>query len=311
MPLLIIIITLIAFIIVIIFLGSILTFFFTLSSRMNKDLTSMEPNKIKGWIDYIGKVYQGMEYFDQAPSEIITIKSKDGINLSGKYIPNENSKKTIICFHGYRSKGSIDFGNSSKFYYNEGFNLLVVDQRAGGKSQGKYIGMGAVERYDCLKWIEYINDRTQGSNDIYLAGVSMGAATVILATGLSLPQNVKGIIADCGFTSPYEIIKHTMKAFVKIPTFPILNIVGLIYRVKLGYWLKKISTLEVLRKNEIPILFIHGGDDTFVPVDMTIKNYEACNSPKKLLIIEGAGHGMSYVINPKIYEETVKEFLWH
>lgn len=286
-------------------------FFLTLYGAGGKDWIELEPHKLKGWIETINKVYKGMEYFDSLEMESVSIFSREGFRLSGKYYPKKNSKKTMICFHGFRSKAKIDFGASSKFYHNQGFNLLFVDQRSCGNSEGRYIAMGTLERYDCLEWVDYIMKRSNGETDIYLAGVSMGATSIILAAGLGLPKNVKGIIADCGFTSPYEIFKHTLKYYFKLPEFPVLNISALIFRIKLGYWIKKINTVEVLKNIEIPILFIHGNEDRFVPIDMTLKNYEACNSNKEIFISEGAWHGLSYITNPKLYEKAVKEFLWH
>lgn len=311
MPILIIFICILVFILTIIISSSILVFFFALSNIREKNWFEMEPTKIKGWIENINKVYKGAEYFDSLEMESVSIYSNDGLLLSGKYYPQHNSRNTIICFHGYRSMAKIDFGSSAKFYHDQGFNILFVDQRAGGESQGKFIGMGTLERFDCLKWIEYVNDSTKEEINIYLAGVSMGATTILLATGLGLPENIIGIIADCGYTSPYEIFRHTMKHYFKLPGFPVLSIAMLLFKIKLGYWIKKIDTVGVLKDNSIPVLFIHGSEDNFVPVEMTLKNYEVCASQKEILIVEGAGHSTSYITNPKLYEKAVKEFLWH
>jgi fermentation-respiration switch protein FrsA (DUF1100 family) len=208
--------------------------------------------------------------------------------------------------HGWRSSYGEDFGLISDFYHKNGCTVLYVDQRGQGKSGGDHMGFGLIERFDCLEWVKYISTRFE--LPIYLSGVSMGASTVLMSSSLEMPVAVKGIIADCGFTSPEKIWKHIANNNMKLAYGIIGKIADDMCKRKIQMGPDDFSVTEALKTNKIPILFIHGTDDHFVPVTMTYENYKSCVAPKKLLVIPGADHAMSYYVDPALYEKNVIEF---
>lgn len=245
---------------------------------------------------YVPQFKEGMQWINENPFETVIIKSIDGLSLTGYLLACENAKRTVICVHGYRGSGKKDFSFVSKFYHENNCNLLLIDQRAHGKSEGKYICYGYMERHDCVLWADFIVSRFGKKLPIYFDGVSMGCSSVILTLGLKLPDNLKGIIADCGYSSAWEQFRHVLKSRVKLPAFPVLYIADFMCRRRAGWSFGDVSTLEVLRCNKkIPILFIHGESDKFVPTKMSLQNYEACSSPKQLEIVKGAVHAVSYL----------------
>ena len=251
-------------------------------------------------------------------TETVKIESRDGLTLTGHYYPAASPKRLIIAMHGWRSTWMMDYGCSVGFYHDEGCSLLYADQRGQNESDGDYIGFGVLERYDCLAWINYAVERFGKDIPIYLCGVSMGATTVLMTTGFELPENVKGVIADCGFTSPREIWEHILANNLHLNpklTYPIAN---LMCKQEAQFDPSEYSTLDALKENKVPVLFVHGSDDKFVPLDMTFKNYQTCKAPKDLLIVPGAAHGMSFVTDTKAYKKAVKSFFakcehdgWH
>lgn len=263
------------------------------------------------WEEYIKIIHAVKEKFLQRPSEHVTIRSRDGLTLHGDLFLSENpSKRTVILCHGYTSCGMNDCPTMAEYFMERGYNALIVDHRSHGKSEGQYVGFGILDRFDCLKWIEYVIGRLGDESEIVLYGVSMGASTVLMASGSDeLPANVKAIISDCAFTSPYDVFKHILKRDYHLPPRPIMDINERMCREKAGYGFRDYSTLDAVKKAPCPILFIHGKEDKFVPTEMTLKNYEACTGEKKLLLVENAGHAASLYENKELYENTVTEFL--
>ena len=248
------------------------------------------------------------QMLDGLTTEPWEIQSFDGLRLQGNYI-NQNSTRTIILMHGYRSHWRGDFGIALPYYMELGFNILLCDQRCHGNSEGRYITYGAFEKYDCRDWINEVIRRNGTKCKIFLSGMSMGAATVLMATELELPKQVKGIIADCGFVSGYDIVKLTTKGINRhIPSF-IVDCINFFCRIFAGFDLKEGNTLNAMQVCDKPILFIHGTHDDFVPCEMTMRNYASCVSPMELLIVRGAGHGMSYLIEEERCKATLKSFI--
>ena len=192
------------------------------------------------------------------------------------------------------------------FLQEEQCNLLFVEQRGHGASQGKCLGFGVLERYDCLDWIRYIQDREPEGMPIYLLGCSLGATTVLMTAGFDLPEEVRGIVADCGFISPEEQITTTLKDWWHMPKQPFLWIADRICQHRARYSYREYATLEAMKTNRIPVLFVHGKEDRFVPVSNTVRNYEACCSEKKLLLVEGARHIQSYLLETERYQELMR-----
>lgn len=246
----------------------------------------------------------------QREYESVEIESYDGLKLKGKYFANpQKAKRLIICFHGYRSSDYHDFSYSFDYWFERGFDILLVTQRAHGESEGKYITFGIKERFDCKSWVEYAVKRFKKNVEILLEGVSMGATTVLMASSLKLPKNVKAIVADCGFISPFEILKHVMKKTYKLPAFPYLYLTSAASGLLAGFGFKDASTVDAVKRTDIPIFFAHGSSDGFVPCRMSIDAFDACASDKKLFIAGGADHALSYVVQKSDYERTLGEFL--
>lgn len=263
------------------------------------------------WEEYIKIIHAEKEKLLQRSSEHVMIKSRDGLTLHGDFFFSDfPTNRTAILFHGYTSCGMNDCSAMAEYFMEQGYNALIVDHRSHGKSEGEYIGFGILDRFDCLKWIDYVNDRLGEGGDIVLYGVSMGAATVLMASGSDdMPENVRAIISDCAFTSPYEVFKHILKRDYHLPPRPIMDINERMCRRKAGYGFRDYSTLDAVKKSPCPILFIHGKEDSFVPTYMTVQNYESCTGEKEMLLVDNAGHAASLYENKELYHNTVTEFL--
>lgn len=239
----------------------------------------------------------------------VSITSFDGLKLNGFFIPCEKPERTVICVHGFRGSGAKDFGAVAKYYHSIGSNVLVIDHRAHGESEGEYITYGVKERYDVKEWIRFVNDQVGGELPIILDGVSMGAATVLMTSALNLPSNVKGIIADCGFTSPKEIYKDIAKKTYHIPPFPLLFIFNLYCKKIASFDMNEADAREALKENTIPTMFLHGMDDRFVPLRMSEENYACCKAEKYIERIPNAQHAVSYFVDTDYCRKKIMEFI--
>ena len=182
---------------------------------------------------YMTRIKSGIQWFkNMNPTKVYT-ESIDGLKLAADYLPAENPKGTIIVVHGYRSSNVMDFSCVFEIYHSWGYNILAVHDRAHGESEGKYIGFGILDRYDVRSWVDYVVNNIGGN--IVLDGLSMGASTVLMTSGFELPSNVKCIIADCGFTSPWEECKHVLKHNFNLPAFPLLPICSCLVKLTAGY----------------------------------------------------------------------------
>lgn len=235
--------------------------------------------------------------------------SDDGLRLHATWFPQKDKKKVVICFHGYTSKGMSDYIGLSGYYLPKGYSMLLVDERAHGESEGKYIGFGCLDRLDALKWIDWVIAHCGEDVQILLHGTSMGGATVLMTSGLELPKQVKGIISDCAFTSPKEVFTHVLKHMIHLPAFPMMQLSDLYNRKLAGYGLDECNAAEEVKKADRPILLIHGSGDTFVPCEMCEKIYKNIASPKQKLIIEGAAHAEAYYKDTEAYEDALNKFI--
>ena len=242
--------------------------------------------------------------------EYVEIVGADGTKLIGHFYPCENAERVVIAFHGWRTSWHYDYGMITDFWHSNGCSILYVEQRGQNNSGGDYMGFGLTERYDCVDWVNWAICRCGRTLPIYLAGISMGAATVLMASDLGLPDNVHGIMADCGFTSPKTIWEHIARNNLHIAYNLRSVIADFLCRQKIRVGSGDYSTTDALSKTDIPVLFIHGTDDKFVPVEMTYENYRACASPKRMLVVPGADHAMSYYIDRSEYEKAVLDF-WY
>jgi len=239
--------------------------------------------------------------------ETVEITSVDGLKLKGRYYHRRDGAPLIIFFHGYR--GNFYRDGNGIFTYSKKFdmNVLLVYQRSQGQSEGKTITFGIMERQDCKSWVEYAIGRFGNHQEILLSGISMGGATVMMAADVGLPDNVKGIMTDCGFTSPKEILCSVMDS-LKLPSKVFYPLAKLGAKWFGGVELEEASAVESMKHCKIPVLFIHGEEDDFVPCWMSRKCYEVCAAEKELLIVPGVGHGMSYCYGPKEYEAAIDRF---
>ncbi len=246
--------------------------------------------------------------FEAKEHEVVETKSFDGLRLVGHWFPCEGAKRVIVAMHGWRSAWSQDFGIICDFWHKNGCSVLYAEQRGQGESGGDYMGFGLLERYDCYEWTKWVCENTESSLPVYLCGLSMGAATVLMTAGFDLPERVHGIMADCAFTSPHAIWKHVVQNNLHIPYGLYKAAASDLYKKKIQADSKGYSCPEALKNCKVPVLFIHGTDDRFVPVTHTYENYKACASEKRLLIVPGADHCLSYLKDPAVYEKTALEF---
>lgn len=248
-------------------------------------------------------------WFMPETAEQLSVNSYDGYSLSALLYrqPEQSCKKWVVLVHGYSSYKETMQEYAQK-YYEKGYSILMPDLRAHGGSQGDFVGMGWLDRLDIFSWLDLIVTEAPDA-EIVLHGLSMGASTVMMAAGEKLPQNVLAIIEDCGYSSVWDILECQLKKCYKFPAFPIMYGVNLLATDKLGYSWKEASAVEMVKKSETPILFIHGSEDDIVPVDMVFTLYRAANCEKRLLIIEDAGHAMSVYREPERYWKEIFEFI--
>lgn len=253
---------------------------------------------------------EGVTYMKTTENvEDFYINSRDGLKLHGYFYPapaaEDKSKpmKVVIGVHGYKSYSRPQFGPYIDFYHKMGYSLLAVDDRAHAPSEGKYIGFGVLDRLDCVDWAKYIADKFGPETEILLHGVSMGAATVLAASGeADLPSQVKGIISDCGFMKARDILEYQMGGMRFI-----IPAVEKIAEEKAGFNFQDYAPIDQVKKAKVPILFVQGGKDEMVPPFMVHELYDACPTEKSLLFVEEAGHGESIAFAKDKYENAIIE----
>jgi len=241
------------------------------------------------------------------PHEDFYITSFDGLTLHGRFYEYAPGAPMEIMFHGYRGNAERDLSGGMQRCFQLGRSALIVDQRCSGQSGGKVITFGIKEHRDCLAWVDFAVKHFGPEVKIILTGISMGASTVLTAAGCHLPENVIGVLADCGFHSAKAIIYKSIRE-MGLPPKLMYPFVKLSARLLGHFDLDEITPEEALKKCTIPVIFFHGEDDDFVPCDMSRRSYEACASRKKLVTIPGAGHGLSYPVAPEQYVSAVREF---
>lgn len=256
---------------------------------------------------YVEEMKEGMRFLDTTPYTTEEIVSYDGLKLRGRYY-SAGSPNTVIVFHGYRSIGRRDYSCAVGMYMEMGLNVLMVDQRSHGESEGKLITFGVKERHDVLSWIEHVIARDGKETKILLSGLSMGSSTVMMAASLELPQNLVGIVADCGYTSPAEIIGKVAKQTFGLKPQLAARLLNVLSRTFGGFDLYECNTVDILAKSEIPILFIHGEADDFVPCEMSVRSYEAAKGYKDICLVKDAGHGLAYMVDKKGVRAKLEQF---
>ncbi len=245
------------------------------------------------------------------PFENLSMQSYDELRLRGYYLAaKEPTGKTALLVHGYTGSAKRDMVGFARMYHELfEFNVLMVDDRGHGESEGTYIGLGWHDRLDVIRWMHFVMQKVEQPVQIVLHGLSMGGATVLMTSGEVLPEQVKCVIEDCGYTSVKDILSYQLHQTYHLPPFPLIPLTSLMCKLRAGYSFGEASALAQVRKTTLPVLFIHGSDDTFVPVAMIHPLYEACPTYKEKLIVQGAGHGEAYAVDQAGYTQRVGDFV--
>ena len=283
--------------------------FLLISRRSEKLLLPMNKIVAKSLEPYKDIIDKGNNWITKQETKDIYIKTKDNIKLHGTLIENKNNKGIFLEVPGYRSTPERDLYPSCYEYYNMGYSILLIDNRSSGKSTGKYITFGIKESQDIIIWIKYLN-KLYPSKDIILAGVSMGATSILMSLKrIKEYMNVKLALVDSPYIYPYEEVLYCIKHYFHINGRLLIDMINLWCIIFAKYNLKEENTISCIKKSNIPILFVHGLDDDFVPPKNSIINHKKYNGPKELQLFEKATHGISYLVNPKKYVKDIKEFI--
>ena len=253
------------------------------------------------WVDWTKK-----QMFEE-----VELLSYDKLKLNGYYLKAKEPTKNIVVFaHGYLGEAK-DMGFYGQYYYEElGFNLFTPDLRGHGRSKGNYYGFGWHDRLDLIDWINLLIEREGKDVEIVLHGLSMGASAILMASGENLPNQVKVIIADSPYTSVYDMFAYQMKRMYKLPDKPFLPTLSVIMKMKADYYLTEASTKKQVAKSTLPILYVHGKEDTFVPTEMALELSNQTASYYEILTVEKAGHGESYIVEEALYQSKLNEFIF-
>ncbi len=258
-----------------------------------------------------GKMKENEAWVLEHGAQEFTMESFDAKKMKSIFIPAEKETDVYaFCVHGYRGSIYGDYGLQSRFYHEQGFNVILIEQRATQNSEGDYIGFGYYEYQDCMKWLDYYMDKFGHDIRFFVCGISMGGATVCMMSGEeSLPDNVKFIVSDCAYTSANAEMSYCFPHYTHLPAEPWLSFVNAVNRRHAGYSFDMANPILAVQHAKVPMLFIHGGADDFVPTSMVHELYDACTAPKDLLIIDGAIHACSYFTDPESYQNKVLEFV--
>lgn len=295
-------------ILVVIGLGFAGNYFYDVAVAINqKDF--IEAADVDGVYDPKDPWLEEKKWYDKIEREDVSIESEDGLKLSGIYIKGDSdAKKVAILAHGYA--GNLEqMAQYVKLYHDMGFNILVPDARGHGTSEGDYIGFGWHERNDYMQWIQLMMDKVGTDAELALFGISMGGATVMNVSGEELPDNVKVIVEDCGYSSLNRELAYQLKDMYDLPAFPLIPVTSLVTKIRSDYWFGEADTVAQVKNNNVPMLFIHGEKDTFVPTEMVYDVYEANPTPKELYIAPNADHAESYEQNKEDYKKKVQDFV--
>jgi len=285
--------------------------FFGSLGRKKKKKTGVDTSGLVAPLEpYKEEIEEGKKWFLSQNLRKAEITSFDGETLCADILETtETPKGVILLMHGYQSSGLSDFNLVFPYYQKLGYHLVIPDQRGCNRSGGQFVTLGVKERFDCAAWAEFAVKEFGEDLPLILDGISMGATTVMMASALPLPKNVSGIIADCGFTSPEEVVRSVLKA-THIPAVPNLFFARILARCFAKFDFREASTIDAMKECRYPIFFIHGKKDDFVPYEMSVRNFEACISEnKKFYSSDEAGHGMCYLENRTALQHEIVTFL--
>ncbi|MCR5202752.1 MAG: alpha/beta hydrolase [Lachnospiraceae bacterium] len=260
-------------------------------------------------VEYENEYYTGKKWCLNQDMEEFYIRSRDNLRLHAYYLPARKPKRTLILCHGYKGSGFGDFAYISSFLHDNNCNLLFIDERCCGKSDGHYITFGAKEKEDIALWAKFVNKKISSTLPLYLYGESMGAASVLMATGLSLPSNTKGIISDCGFTDMKNQFRTMAADWFHLKRINIILFnLDILCRALAHFKMNDANTKKALKTNGLPILFFHGMKDTYVSYKNSIKNYEMCKAKKELVLIPKARHLCCAYADKELYRNKLLAF---
>ena len=258
--------------------------------------------------EYAEKIDAASKALEKIPFEWVSVESEDGLKLSARFYKAENASKTIVCMHGFSSNSIRDFALITPHYLERGCNVLLTSERGHGESEGQYSGLGVLESKDVKVWVSEAL-KLAPHTDIFIHGVSIGAVAAALSCSEGLPNAVKGIISDSAFTRIWDIMCFQIRQVYKLTPFPILHIAEFFAKrfMKIGF--RRERTLDSVKQAEVPMLFIHGGKDSTVPVYMCEALYSACTAPKAKFIAESAGYSEAMAMETEKYTEAVDSFI--
>ncbi len=264
--------------------------------------------KAEGYIPYHEQMKALVAEMEQQPFETVTTRSRDGLLLYARYLQVKEEAPVMIQVHGYKSWAIRDLCGANKLARENGINTLLIDMRAHGRSEGHTLTFGIKERYDVLDWIAYLQTRFGEHTPIFLSGVSMGAATVLMTADLPLPDAVKGILADSPYTSPEEIVRSVIRKH-HLPEkifFPLVNQSARLFG---QVDLRTADVRQTVKNSPVPILLIHGTGDEFVPYEMSLEIRNANPEKIRLLLVQGAPHGIGYLADQHAYAQAALTFV--
>lgn len=279
--------------------------FFAPRKNINTEDFPIPPGE--EYVPYRAQMIEWMRQVRAMPYEAVEVRSFDGLRLCGKYYEFAPDAPTELMFHGYRGSAERDLCGGVQRAFALGHSVLLIDQRTSGGSDGHTISFGINESLDCRTWIDFAVEHFGADVKLILTGISMGASTVMIAAGQDLPENVIGVLADCGYTSAKAIICKVIRG-MHLPAGLLYPFVRLGARIFGHFRLEETSPVEAMRRCQVPVIFFHGEADNFVPCEMSRENYEACAARKKLVTVPGAGHGAAYLVDPERYIAVLKEF---
>ena len=275
--------------------------------RKRKQAGQSTPPEAAVYRPYAEAMNKMIQDVRQLPCQEVSIKSYDGLTLRGRFFEYAPGAPIELMIHGYRGNSERDMSGGVLRAFRLGRSALLVDQRGCGRSDGNSICFGVKEHRDCLDWVNFTVEHFGEDVKIILTGISMGAATVLMAAGKPLPPNVIGVLADCGYSTQKEIVQRFIRQIKLSPrlAYPFVRIAA---RVLAGFRLESYNPIDAMKTCQVPVFFIHGEKDDFVPCDMSRAMFQTCVSKKKLVTVPDAGHGLSYLVNPELYCKELKEF---
>lgn len=280
---------------------------FYMPPRKEKPTGEVSFPKGKIYEPYYPEMTQWAKETMALPRWRFSIKSDDGLTLWGSYYEYAPGAPVELMFHGYKGSAERDLCGGVQRCFRLGRNCLLVDQRCSGESDGRTITFGIREHRDCLRWVDFACDHFGPDVKLILTGISMGAATVLMAAGNPLPENVIGVLADCSYSTPKAIIRKVIEQMGLPPklVYPFVRLGGLVYG---GFDLEETSPLKAMENCTLPVIFFHGESDDYVPCDMSRQLFAACKSRKQLVTVPNAGHGLCYLVDNPGYMKAVGEF---